>query len=100
MREGIHSVREAPVAGKRVLLRVDFNVPLDTARGAPRGVNDLRIRSAPPPIQCWYSTIGGPPLEGAPRITPPRAPPRPRGGGWGGAGGGKGFGFPPRPPDA
>src|SRR5438067_9896520 len=44
----IKSIAELPIEGKRVFLRVDFNVPLTPARGV---ADDSRIRAPLPTIQ-------------------------------------------------
>ncbi len=44
----IRSVKDLPIEGKRVFLRVDFNVPLTPARGV---ADDARIRASLPTIQ-------------------------------------------------
>lgn len=48
--QGLTSVKDADVAGKRILVRVDFNVPLDFARGEPQIIDDSRIKLAIPTL--------------------------------------------------
>src|SRR5579883_2739629 len=50
MAAALRSVKDLPISGKRVLLRVDFNVPL-TKDSPPRVVDDTRIQEALPTLR-------------------------------------------------
>src|SRR5580698_10035376 len=45
------SIRDLDLKGKRVFIRVDFNVPLDKVDGAMKITSDKRIRASLPTIQ-------------------------------------------------
>jgi phosphoglycerate kinase len=48
----IRHVKDVPIEGKRVFLRVDFNVPLDKGEGGSRTVgDDSRVRAALPTVR-------------------------------------------------
>jgi len=48
--QGLVSVKDAEISGKRVLVRVDFNVPLEVVSGKAVIVDDSRIKSAVPTL--------------------------------------------------
>ncbi len=66
----VRYIDELQLSGKRVFIRVDFNVPLDEARNV---TDDTRIREALPTIKKALA-MGG---EGDPRLAP--GPPQGRG---------------------
>src|SRR6202789_1932238 len=45
------SIRDLDLKGKRVFIRVDFNVPLDNADGVMKITSDKRIKASLPTIQ-------------------------------------------------
>jgi 3-phosphoglycerate kinase len=52
----IRSVADADVRGKRVLVRADFNVPLDFSSGQAVILDDMRIRVALPTLELLHQS--------------------------------------------
>lgn len=51
----LRSIKDADVAGKRVLVRADFNVPLNYASGEAAIVDDWRIRATVPTLELLHA---------------------------------------------
>ena len=70
------SIRDLDLKGKRVFIRVDFNVPLDKVDGAMKITSDKRIKASLPTIQYaldrwalpsfWHRTWADPKAQAQP----------------------------------